>query len=132
MKRIGYSIMLVVSAAFSPALSLAHPTGPDVKISEVGTTKIGEYEVSAKQVGPLEKTATFEIYVKGAAEPKAVRAWIGEESGKGSVKAKAIKTPKYYDADVEVPGGAGNASLWIEIDGQSGREKGALPLPAKE
>jgi len=125
-----------VHAAFALALLLsptvvsAHPTG-DVKITEVGEVSIGAFQVSAKQVGPVEakKTATFEIYLKGKEDPKVVRVWVGDKSGKGSVKAKAVKTAKYYDADVEIPETlSSDSALWVEIEGAAGREKGMLPI----
>lgn len=121
---------LALALFVSPTLGFAHPTG-DVKITEVGEVSIGSFKVSAKQVGSVEakKTATFEIYLKGNEEPKVVRVWVGDKSGKGSVKAKAVKTAKYYDADVEIPESlTSDSALWVEIESGSGREKGMLPI----
>lgn len=132
MKAMRKSIAALCIAALLPSAAAAHPTGPDVKIRELGSTAIGSYSVASKQIGEVApgSTATFEIYLSGRSEPpKAVRAWVGDESAKGSVKAKAVKTPDYFDADVEVPEPLPERSaLWVEVETDAGKEKSSFEI----
>ena len=93
---------------------------------------IGGWTVSGERFG--EVTAGGEI----AAElqllpedtvPTAVRAWIGDESGRGSVKAKAEATEHGWQVHVPVPGELPEGSqLWVEIESGDERVRGAVGL----
>jgi hypothetical protein len=128
--RVKAFIAVLVSGLTSTAYG--HPTG-DVQINELGTVQIGGYSVSAKQVGTLVpgEGATYELYVRGGPEIKVVRAWVGTEEGRESVKTKAVKTPEYFDADLEIPDPIPEkSSVWVEIESADQQKaRGAFPLP---
>jgi len=62
--------------------------------------------------------------------PAAVRLWIGVESGKGSLRAKADGGDGRFHGHVEAPAKIGaDTALWIEVEDADGnRTAGSLPL----
>ena len=65
------------------------------------------------------KEAFFDVvFAAGKPVPSTVRAWIGAESGEGSVKAKLGKEgDRALHGHVEVPSPIpGGSKLWIEIE----------------
>jgi len=98
---------------------------------ELGSQKVGDATVLVRQVGEVAagKPATFELVITGAEKPKAVRAWVGVESGDGSVKVRARETAEFYDADLEVPGPLPSGSkLWVEVEGATKTATGGFEL----
>ncbi len=63
--------------------------------------------------------------------PAAVRLWIGNEAGDGSVRSKADATGGDFHGHVEVPAELdADAALWIEIESATGeRLHGSVALP---
>ncbi len=104
---------------------------------EVGNVTLGNTKVDAEVAGAV--TPGKEVHVEMhltplTPAPKAVRLWIGIESGRGSTKAKAeveADHPGGYEAHVEVPNPLPEGSkIWISIEPASGEAvKGSLPLP---
>lgn len=96
----------------------------------LGQVKIGEYEIEAMQQSKVEagKESIFEIkIVKGAPEPKAIRAWIGIESARGSVKAKSHKHGDEISVHCEVPDPIPDGTkLWVELETDAGKTKGSF------
>lgn len=98
---------------------------------DLGAAQVGAFEVAVTQVGDVTpgEGATFEIRPTGADEITAVRAWVGVESGQGSVKVKAPKRGDFYDADLEVPAQLPEGSkAWVEIETAAGRSSTAFDL----
>jgi hypothetical protein len=62
--------------------------------------------------------------------PAAVRLWIGEKSGAGSLKTKASGHDNHFHGRAEVPSQIpAGAALWIEVESASGeRTSASLPL----
>jgi hypothetical protein len=100
-----------------------HKHGKDEK-KKLGRKTIGDYTVSVIVVGDPhdDKTVEFDVkLVDSKAEPKAVRAWVGTEDGKGSEKAELTKKTSTYvgTATLPAPLPAGSA-VWIEIETDAG------------
>ena len=94
--------------------------------------KVGAYEVQVTQVGEVKagEEAIFIITPKGEAEPKAVRAWVGVESGKGSIKTKAEREKEgkwhaHHTVSKPLPT---DSKLWIELETANGKQKGSFDL----
>ena len=110
------------------------------KAVEVGVVTIGTTKVEVEMAGAVK--AGKEVHVElnltpAAPAPKAVRVWIGSDSGRGSEKAKATSEaahPGSYEAHVAVPAPLPEGSkIWISIDPASGDAvKGSLPLPGSD
>lgn len=101
------------------------PEVPDVVYKD---QKVGKFNVSVEQFGKLVvgKETCFIISVKGG-DSVALRAWVGDESAKGSVKTTAKRLgPGKYDADVEIPTGAGK--LWLEVRDKDGKTTGSIEV----
>lgn len=66
------------------------------------------------------------VLTGGTGEPQAVRAWIGVESGDGSIKAKLEKEGKGFHGHVETPKTlAAGSAVWVEIQDDKGEKKAA-------
>jgi hypothetical protein len=99
---------------------------------ELGTQTIGGYTVAAARFGDLKpgEESVVELEVTGGGgKPKAVRAWVGGESGEGSAKARGEGKGDDYDVHVEVPSTlAADAKLWVEIETEAGKPRGSFDL----
>ena len=96
---------------------------------DLGTQKVAGYDVKVVQRGDLEmsKEATFEVKVpagpKQPSETMTVRAWVGTQDGKGSVKVKAPYQDDHHDFDAhimmpkELPT---DAKVWVEFEDGAG------------
>ena len=100
---------------------------------DLGTAQIGAYSVKvtlSSDYKPGGKTKYMMKPSGGQGEPTAVRAWVGSESGEGSLKAKAgyDAVDGDYDAFVEVPANpSADAKLWVEIEAGGKKEKASFP-----
>ena len=131
------AVALLVTAGTSlmAADEHKHEHGKAVEVGEVtvGTTKVDVEMAGAATPG---KEVHVELHLAPATPaPKAVRVWIGIESGRGSEKAKAeaeADHPGGYEAHVDVPNPLPEGSkIWVSIEPASGDAvKGSLPLPA--
>ncbi len=91
--------------------------GATLEISMSGTVHPGE-EVH------------LDIVQTAGSKPVALRFWIGEETGAGSLKSKADTHDSHFHGHVEAPSSLEGASLWIEVEGPDGqRESASVPLP---
>jgi hypothetical protein len=116
-----------------------HEHGKTVEVGEVtiGTTKV---EVELAGAVTAGKEVHVELHLDPATPaPKAVRVWIGIESGRGSEKAKAeaeaeAAQPGGYEAHVDVPSPLPEGSnIWVSIEPASGDVvKGSLQLPSPD
>lgn len=100
---------------------------------DLGTTTVAGVKLTVVQEGEVKPggEAAFEIELnEGQKKPRAVRVWVGIESARGSVKAKAEAKDQGFHAHVEVPKKLPEGSrLWIEVDpGEGKREKASFEL----
>ena len=131
---------LAIAASLSTALPLPSYAGAGegtkqddhAEPSLLGTVTVKAYEFTVRQEGKVEagKEATFGLVLKkedGAADPTAVRTWVGKEDGKGSVKAKTHTHGKAMEAHVDVPDPIpAGSKLWIEVEVGGEKFKGSL------
>ncbi len=93
---------------------------------DLGSQKAGAYTVQVTQVGDVTPgaEAVFIITPKGEGEPKAVRAWVGAETGKGSIKTKAEEEKEgewhaHHQVSKPLPAGS---KLWVELETAGGKQ----------
>lgn len=97
----------------------------------MGTATIGAWTVSVSGEVKAGSEAHLDIELSGnAAEPAAVRVWIGSQDGKGSMKQKADGGGSEFHAHTDVPNPIPeDARLWIEIDdGKGGKSVGEFAI----
>jgi len=122
-------------AANPPAQSGAAPAatqpGADVhgNALSLGTTTAGGLTLAASQDNPIKAggEGAFDLKVTGypaGGKPKAVRFWVGVESGEGSTPARATEeTPDNWHTHVEVPAPLpAGAKFWAEVEPASGEK----------
>ena len=106
-----------------------HPDAPTTTAAEhgripIGQTSQGGLKLVATQDAPVKPggEGAFDVVITGG-KPKAVRFWVGAESGEGSVKAKAEEeTPDHWHTHVEVPDALpAGSKLWVEVEPQTGQ-----------
>jgi hypothetical protein len=99
---------------------------------ELGESKAGAHTVTLALFGPIEagQEAVLDIDVEGAAA-ETVRAWVGIESGRGSLKAKVEGEDGSYHGHLEVPATLPEGSaIWIELQAADGtRTRTSFPIP---
>ena len=99
---------------------------PTIRKEDLGSTTIATLKIEKiTQEGPIvpgHEGAFDVIIAEGQQEPKAMRAWIGVESGKGSAKNKLEKEPnRHYHSHVRVPETLPAGSMyWLEVEPASG------------
>ncbi len=100
---------------------------------DLGTTKIGGFDVQVTRVGELKAGEEAVFIIKptgGTGEPKAVRAWVGVETGQGSIKTKAEEEKEgewhaHHAVSKPMPA---KSKLWIEVEVGSTKSKGSYEL----
>lgn len=99
---------------------------------DLGTQEIGGFKVQVTLVGDATpgKEAIFIITPKGEGEPKAVRAWVGVESGQGSIKTKAEEEKEgewhaHHQVSKPLPP---KSQFWVELETPAGKPKAAFAL----
>jgi hypothetical protein len=97
-------------------------------VTELPTTQIGPYAVTANYEGPLTD-GHFNLHVTGP-EFAAIRQWVGPEDAAGVMVSRAEVLPDHIHAGVEMPTPLpADPRLWIEIEGANGtRVKGSIAL----
>lgn len=101
----------------SPGTS-EHARIPIGETSEAGLKLVATQDAPVKPGGE----GAFDVVITGG-KPKAVRFWVGTESGEGSVKAKAEEeTTDNWHTHVEVPDPIPSGSkFWVEVDPPTGK-----------
>ena len=97
---------------------------------DLGSKKVGSFNVQVTQVGDVksgEETILI-IKPKGDGEPKAVRAWIGVESGQGSIKTKAEEEKEgewhaHHKVSKPLPA---KSKLWVELETAAGKQRASF------
>jgi hypothetical protein len=106
-----------------------HAAGAGHKLGEItlgGTTFTVELE------GHVHAGEECEVKLtpKGAIPAGVLRGWIGDESGKGSVKGKAHKEDGALCVHAEAPKPIpADAKIWLELDVDGNKSKASLALP---
>jgi hypothetical protein len=94
---------------------------------DLGEKKVGGYTARVTQFGEIKagEEAVFVIVLSGGSgKPKAVRGWVGVESGERSIKTKAEEEGAEYHLHHQVSKPMPKDSkLWIEVETSSGRQK---------
>jgi hypothetical protein len=97
---------------------------------DLGKQKVGAFEVQVTQVGDVTpgEEAIFIIKPKGEGEPKAVRAWVGVESGQGSIKTKAEEEKEgewhaHHPVSKPLPA---KSKVWVELETGAGKAKASF------
>lgn len=90
-------------------------------------------EATIVQVGELTGELVLEVEVApaGRAKVMAVRAWVGAEDGKGSVKAKASKVDDgaKWDVHAEAPAtAAAGQRAWVAVETAAGTRAFGFPI----
>ena len=88
----------------------------------IGESKAGDFTVALAVFGEIEAghEGVLDINVTDG-KPAAVRAWVGVESGKGSMKAKVDGEDGDYHGHIEVPATLPEGSaIWVEVEGADG------------
>lgn len=107
----------------------AHDEGPEHKL---GILQLGDHPFTVIQHGEITGKAEAVLTIKydkaGAPE---LRAWIGNEDGRGSVKAllEYNQEAKHYHGHLEVPGALPEtAKIWLSIKNGEHETKGHIPF----
>ena len=127
------AVALAVRAAAAPGEKQEQKEGEEGHKGEkrdLGKQQIGGHTVQVTQVGDV-KPGTEAIFVLtvsgGAGKPKAIRGWVGVESGERSIKSKAEDEEKEYHLHHQVSKPLpANSKLWIEVETSAGRKKSAF------
>ncbi len=136
--------------AATPAATDAHDhdhdhdgmgSGDHGEMIELGSMEAGPFRIRAtRDEGEIVPAgdAPIDVWIDptGEAAPRvvAVRFWIGDPSGKGSIKAKAsiedIDEPTRWHTHAEIPDPLpANSKLWIEVEDAEGtRTLASFPL----
>ena len=107
------------------------------KVVSIGSVDIGTYKAAVLASERFAAGKEWDVEIQLNADqptPKAVRVWVGLETGRGSVKAKldAAKEPKgAYNGHVTIPDPIpAESKIWIAIEPESGETgKASLSLP---
>jgi hypothetical protein len=100
-----------------------HGHGPT---TELGSQSAGGMTITAAREGGITAggEASFDITVTGGGDkPAAVRAWVGAQDGKGSIKGKAEAEGDGWHAHAEVPKPLpAGSKLWVEVETARGEK----------
>ena len=106
--------------------------GDDGERVELDEKRVGPYRVTVAVFGHIEagEEAVVDVLVDGGAS-SAVRAWVGIESGRGSLKSKVDGKDGVFHGHIEVPTAlpAGSA-IWVEVEALDGsRSRASFDFP---
>ena len=146
MNGIGFTTFVVLAVALvgcndetAPSRSASNTQSPPSTqpITSHGSAEHARLPIGQQTVGTLTLVATMDAPINAAGggegafdvviqptKPKAVRFWVGTESGEGSVKAKAEEeTPDNWHTHTEVPSPLPPGSkFWVEVEPQTGEK----------
>jgi hypothetical protein len=135
MSLIGLNVVAVLptmlaQAQEKPATQPAMPEDHEHAKFDLGTQKIGGFDLQVGQVAEAKpgEEAIFIIAVKGTGKPKAIRAWIGIESGQGSIRTAAEEEKPgewhaHHTVSKPIPN---NSKLWIELENAAAKPKASF------
>jgi hypothetical protein len=133
------SLLLLTAACGNdaPKATAPGPTAPAAPMDDHGTPHplgnltIGGHTFEVIQEGEVQAGHEAALDLKfpaGKALPGTVRAWIGVESGQGSMKGRLTKeTERIVHGHIEVPKPIPEGSkVWIEIEENGEKLRGSL------
>ena len=101
----------------------------------LGTPTLGAAQLKVVLMGEVEAghEAVLEVALAGGTPPSVLRAWVGIESGKGSVKAVLGKEEDGWHGHFGVPATLPEGSaIWVEADAEDGTSaRTSFPIPAE-
>ena len=123
------------SATNAPSAAAPAATGPGAAAPQageharlpIGEKTVGDLKLVATMDAPIKATGggegAFDVVITGG-KPKAVRFWVGSESGEGSVKAKAEEeSTDNWHTHAEVPDPLPSGSkFWVEVEPPAGEK----------
>jgi len=99
---------------------------------KLGDVTVAGYTFTVTQtsaITPGKEADITLVQTAGTGEPKAVRIWIGNESGEGSVKVRTHKHGSKMEAHVEVPDPlAADAKLWVEVETADAKQASSVAI----
>lgn len=99
--------------------------------TELGTLEVALATLQVTLMGEVTpgKEVHFDVSLADGTAPETLRAWIGQESGAGSMKVKLEGKEGHWHGHVETPDDVAGAALWIEAEDDAGeRTRASLPL----
>jgi hypothetical protein len=98
---------------------------------DLGKQAVAGYTLQVSQLGAVTagEEAIFIITVSGGTgEPKAIRAWVGVESGEGSIRTAAEEEKEgewhaHHKVSKPLPA---KSKLWLEVESAAGKKKASL------
>jgi hypothetical protein len=111
------------SGGSTPAATQQAASGEHKRLP-IGETTMSGLKLVATMDEPVKPggEGAFDVIITGG-KPKAVRFWVGSETGEGSVKAKADEeTTDNWHTHAEVPDPLPPGSkFWVEVEPQTGQ-----------
>jgi len=100
----------------------------------LGEVTLGGTKVQIVLLGDVEagKEADFDVrFAAGTKRPETLRAWIGVESGQGSMKTKFVNEgDATMHGHIEVPKPVpADSKAWFEVESAGGTSKASVALP---
>jgi hypothetical protein len=97
--------------------------------TDLGTAKIGGFDVQVTRLGEIKPGEESIFIIKptgGTGQPKSVRAWIGVETGQGSIKTKAEEEKEgewhaHHQVSKPIPA---KSKLWVELETGTTKARG--------
>ena len=100
---------------------------------ELGRTEIGGIELQVTFYGEAQVGEECSVDVRlgaGAEQVRAVRAWIGDESGNGTLRRKLDGSTTLHQHFPIPEGLPENSALWLQVERTDGtRTEGSLAAP---
>lgn len=129
---LAWSLMTSLTLSAAEEHSHAHAHGKPVALGKASIGTAACAVTGAGEVVPGQEWHVGVVLPPDAPAPKTIRVWVGTESGRGSEKARALKTTGgSYEAHVAVPNPlAAGSAVWIAVESAAGQtEKGSVSLP---
>lgn len=107
------------------------PDHDQSKKTPLGSIEIGgtTFSVFISEINP-ESVVNVDLEVEAGPAPTAIRFWIGDKAGTGSLKSKASAHDSHFHGETEAPTDLSGASLWIEAESADGkRHAESVSLP---
>lgn len=131
----GVALLFTAGTSLMAADEHKHEHGDMTAVGNVTLgTVVATVEGAGLPVAGKEWHVTVDLPA-GTVAPKAIRVWVGIESGRGSEKSKAepeAAHPGGHETHVKIPEPIPEGSkLWVSLEPTAGDVvKGSLPLPA--
>ena len=90
----------------------------------MGSSDLGDFKIKVASIGEITpgKEGVLDGEVSGGSLA-AIRAWVGVESAKGSLKSKMGVSGKGFHGHVEVPTTLPDGSaIWLEVEDAAGKK----------